>query len=127
MYCIFSVLKPLTCGRQSRCQGWTYKLPGGQKFSFKLSHLSVGFPQNKKTGVYKLPRGAIYKPPCVQLINIPFFAIHQVFARSILTSKSVWPAAAASAPRDADGTASATAMWQTSGNREPHVARPVKA
>ena len=23
MYCIFSVLKPLACGRQSRCPGWT--------------------------------------------------------------------------------------------------------
>ena len=30
--------------------------------------------------VYKLPGGAIYKPPCVQLINNPCFAIHQVFA-----------------------------------------------
>ena len=38
---------------------------------------------NKKTPVYKLPWGAIYKPPCVRLINNPFFAIHQVFALSI--------------------------------------------
>ena len=39
IWCIvfFPVLKPLTCGRQSRCLGWTYKLPAGQKFSFKLS------------------------------------------------------------------------------------------
>ena len=86
MYCICSVLKPLACGRQSQCLGWTYKLPGGQKFSIKLSALSVGFPQRrpliliKKTPIYKLSRGPIYKPPCVQLINNPFFAIHQVFA-----------------------------------------------
>ena len=41
MYCIFPVLKPLAYGRQSRRQGWTYKLPGGQKFSIKLSPLSL--------------------------------------------------------------------------------------
>ena len=97
MYCIFPVRKPLACGRQSRCLGWTYKLPRGQKFSIKLSALSVGFPQrrplkfNKKTRVYKLPRGAIYKPPCVQLINTPFFAIHQVFALLIFGAwKKLW-------------------------------------
>ena len=81
IWCIvfFPVLKPLACGIQSRCLGWTYKLPGGQKFSIKLSPLSVRFPQTrplnviKKTSVYKLPRGAIYKPPCVQLTNNPFF------------------------------------------------------
>ena len=66
-------------------------MPGGQKFSIQLSPLSVGFPQrrplfNKKTPVYKLPRGAIYRPPCVQLINNRFFAIHQVFALSIIRS-----------------------------------------
>ena len=61
-------------------------MPGGQKFSIKLSPLSVRFPQRRplnlieKTPIYKLPQGAIYKPPCVQLINNPFFAIHQVFA-----------------------------------------------
>ena len=38
------------------------------------------FKFNKKIPVYKLPRGAIYKPPCVLLINNPFFAVHQVFA-----------------------------------------------
>ena len=27
--------------------GLNYKLPGGQKFSFKLSPLSVGFPQRR--------------------------------------------------------------------------------
>ena len=87
MYCIFPVLKSLACGRQSRCLGWTYKLPGGEEFSIELSPLSVGFPQRRPlnlikrpTPIYKLPRGAIYKPPCVQLINSPFFAIHQVFA-----------------------------------------------
>ena len=34
----FPVLKPLACGRQSRCLGWTYKLPGGQRLvlSFPL-------------------------------------------------------------------------------------------
>ena len=88
IWCIvfFLVLKPLACGRQSRCLGWTYKLPGGQKSSIKLSALSIGFTLrktfkfNKKTPVYKLPRGAICKPPCVRLINSPFFAIHQVFA-----------------------------------------------
>ena len=90
----FPVLKPLACGRQSRCLGWTYKLPRGQKFSIKLSPLSIGFPKRKplnlikKTGVYKPPRGAIYKPPRVQLINNPFFAIHQVFALSISGTKT---------------------------------------
>ena len=44
------------------------------------------FKFNKKTSVYKLPRVAIYKPPCVQLINNPFFAKHQVFALSICVS-----------------------------------------
>ena len=96
IWCIvfFPVLRPLTCGRQSRCPGWTYKLPGGQKFSIKLPRLSVGFPQRRplnlieRPQVYKLPRGAIYKPPCVHLINNPFFAIHQVFA---LSNKAFWP------------------------------------
>ena len=90
IWCIvfLPVLKPLACGRQSRCLGWTYKLPGGYKFSIKLSPLSVGFPQRrplnliKKNPIYKLPRGSIYKLPCVQLINSPFFAV-QVFALSI--------------------------------------------
>ena len=27
MYCNFPVLQPLTCGRQSRCLAWIYKLP----------------------------------------------------------------------------------------------------
>ena len=41
----FPVLKPRACSRQSRCLDWTYKLPGGQQFSIKLSPLSVAFPQ----------------------------------------------------------------------------------
>ena len=70
----FPVLKPLISGRQSRLLGWFYKLPGGQNFIFKLSPLSVGIPQRmplnlKKTADSKLPRGAICKPRCVQLIN----------------------------------------------------------
>ena len=96
MCCIFPVLKPCACGRPWRCPGWAYKLPGGQKFSIQLSSLSVAFPQrtpfkfNKKTAVYKLHRGAIYKPPCVQLINHPFFAIHQVFALSIFMGSGIF-------------------------------------
>ena len=88
MYCIFPVLKPLACGRQSQCLGWTYKLPGGQKFSIKtfasFCRISTEktFKFNKMTPVYELPRGAVYKPPCAQLINNTFFAIHQVFALS---------------------------------------------
>ena len=87
MYCIFPVLKPLACGRQSRCLDWTYRQPGGQKFSFKLSALSLcrisqrtTLDLIKRPQFIKLPRGAIYKSPCAQLINNPFFAIHQVFA-----------------------------------------------
>ena len=90
IWCIvfFPVLKPLAYTRQSRCRGWTYKLPGCQKkFSITLSTLSLcwisaekTFKFDRKTPVYKLPRGAIYKPPGVQLINNPFFAIHQVFS-----------------------------------------------
>ena len=43
IWCIvfFPVLKPLACGRQARCLGWTYKLLGGQKFSIKFSPLSL--------------------------------------------------------------------------------------
>ena len=69
MYCIYSRPEAPAWGRQSRCLGGTYELPGGQKFSIKLSPLSTGFPQwiplnwIKKTSIYKLPRGAIYKPP----------------------------------------------------------------
>ena len=38
IWCIvfFPVLKPLAYGRQSRCLGWTYKLPGCQKFSLNF-------------------------------------------------------------------------------------------
>ena len=57
-WCIvfYLVLKPLTCGRQSWCLGWTYKLPGGQKFSIKLPPLSVGFPQRRPSNLIKRPR-----------------------------------------------------------------------
>ena len=37
-------------------------------------------PDVSKRPQFILPRGAIYKPACVQLINNPCFAIHQVFA-----------------------------------------------
>ena len=36
--------------------GWTYKLPGGQKFSIKLSPLSLGFPQTRPSNLIKSPR-----------------------------------------------------------------------
>ena len=49
-------------------------------------HREKTFKCNKKTPVYKFPRGAIYKPPCVQLINNTFFAIHQVSALSTYPS-----------------------------------------
>ena len=85
IWCIafFPVLKPLACGRRSRCLGWTCKLLGGQKFSIRLSALSEGFPQGRPLNLIKRPQfinspGAIYESPCVQLINNPFFAIHQV-------------------------------------------------
>ena len=52
----FSVLKPLACGRQSQCLGWTYKLPGRQKFSIKLSPLSVRFPQRRPLNLIKRPQ-----------------------------------------------------------------------
>ena len=61
MCCMFPVLKPLTCGSKSRCLGWIYKLPGGQKFSFKtfpsFCRISTEktFKLNKKTAAYKLP------------------------------------------------------------------------
>ena len=63
--CFSPVLKPLACGRQSRCLGWTYKLPGGQIFSIKLSALLERATEktskfNKKTPIYKLPRGVVY-------------------------------------------------------------------
>ena len=35
----FPFLTPLTCGRQSRCLGWTYKLLSDQKFSSEPSPL----------------------------------------------------------------------------------------
>ena len=88
MYLFFPVLKALACGRQSRCLGWTYKLPGGQTFSIKLSSLSVGFPQRRPSNLIKRPR-FINSPvvrfinhPACSLYNNPFFALHQVFALS---------------------------------------------
>ena len=77
MYCIFSCSEAPHLQQTITVPGWAYKLPRGQKFSMKLSPLSVRFSQRrpsnliKQTGAYKLPRGAIYKPPCVQLINNP--------------------------------------------------------
>ena len=76
MYCIFS------CSEAPRSRQ-TITVPGLDLPSFYRISTEKTFKFNKKTGVYKLPRGAIYKPPCMQLINNPFFAIHQVFALSI--------------------------------------------
>ena len=69
IWCIvfFPLLKPLACGRQSRCLGWTYKLPGGQKFSIKLSALSVGFPQRSPLNLIKRPE--FINSPGVRFIN----------------------------------------------------------
>ena len=69
MYCIFPVLKPLACGRQSRCLGWTYKLRGGKKISSRLSLLSVGFPQRRPLNLIKRPR--FINSPGVRFINHP--------------------------------------------------------
>ena len=67
---VFSpVLKPLACGRQSRCMGWTYKLPGGQKFSIKLAPLSVGFPQRRPLSLIKRPQFVNF--PGVRFFNRP--------------------------------------------------------
>ena len=61
IYCIFPVLKLLLGVDNSGSLRWTYKMPGGQKFRFKLSPLSVGFSERrplnliKKTPVCKLP------------------------------------------------------------------------
>ena len=70
MYCIsFPVLKPLACGRQSRCLGWTYTLPGGQKFRIEFSALSVGFPQRRPSNLIKIPQ--FINSPGVRFINHP--------------------------------------------------------
>ena len=69
MCCIFPVLKPLTCGRQSRCPGWIYKLPGGQKLSFKLAPLSVGFSQRRPLKLIKRP--PFIFSPRVRFVNRP--------------------------------------------------------
>ena len=49
--------------RQSRCLGWTYKLPGGQKFSIKLSPLCVRFPQRRPLNLIERPRRFLKEPP----------------------------------------------------------------
>ena len=71
IWCIvfFPVLKPLACGRQSRCLDWTYKLPGGQKFSIKLSPRSVGFPQRRPLNLIKRPQ--FTNSPGGRFINSP--------------------------------------------------------
>ena len=71
IWCIvfFPVLKPLACGRQSRCLNWTYKLPGGKKFSIKLSPLSLGFSQRRPLNLIKRPR--FINSPGVRFINHP--------------------------------------------------------
>ena len=65
----FPLLMPLACGRQSRCLGWTYKLPRGQKFSIKLSALSVGFPLRRPLKLIKRPE--FTNSPGVGFINHP--------------------------------------------------------
>ena len=89
MYCIFSILKPLTCGRQSRCPGWAYKLPGGQKFSFKLSRPSVGLPQRTPSNLIKRPR--FINSPGVRFIKTILCAAHKqpflCYASSFCTVK----------------------------------------
>ena len=69
IWCIifFPLLKPLACGRQSQCLGWTYELLRGQKFSIKLSPLSVGFPQRRPLNLIKRPR--FINSPGVRFIN----------------------------------------------------------
>ena len=52
----------------------------------KLSPLSVAFPQRRPLNSIEIPQ-FIINHPCVQLINNPFFAIHQVFALSRLSPK----------------------------------------
>ena len=70
-WCIvfFPVLKPLACGRQSRCLGGTYKLPRGQKFRIKLSPLSIGFPQRRPLNLIKRPE--FINSPGVPFTNHP--------------------------------------------------------
>ena len=86
IWCIvfFPVLKPLACGIQSRCLNWVYKLPGGQKFSIKLSPLSVGFPERRPLNLIERPQfinspRVRFIPPCLQLINKPCFCYTSSF------------------------------------------------
>ena len=76
----------------SRRPGSTYKLPGSQKFSFKLSLSFCGI-STEKTSKFKkktLTGGRIDKPPCMQLINNNCLAVHQGFALSIRIGVTVW-------------------------------------
>ena len=50
-------------------RGWTYKLPGGQNFSIKISPLSVGFPQRRPLSLIKRPK--FINSPGVRFINHP--------------------------------------------------------
>ena len=68
-------------------------MAGGQKFSYDLSLLSVGFPQRrplntKKTAIYKLPCSAIDEPPCVQLINNPILLYIKFSHRQMVCESS---------------------------------------
>ena len=67
----------LASGRQSRHPAVDLELPCGQKSSFKLSPFTAqNFKLTNKTQVCKLRRGAVYKPPCVQLMNNALFSLH---------------------------------------------------
>ena len=72
MCCIFSVLKPLAGSRQSRCRGWTYKLPGGQKFNIKLSALCVGFSHRRPLNLIKRPQFAKLPRGAKQTLFLPY-------------------------------------------------------
>ena len=80
MHCIFPVLKPLACSRQSRCPGSIDKLPGGPTCCFKLSPLLCRISTENTFRFHKKTAVHIYKPPCLQLVNNPLFAVHQGFA-----------------------------------------------
>ena len=88
MYCIFSCSEGphLRPDSQGAWVGLVNCL-AARNLVLNFALFSVGFSTentfklNKRTAVYKLPWGAIYKPPCMQFINNPFLAIHQVFLR----------------------------------------------
>ena len=85
---VFPCLEAAPCGRQSGhpavdlSAAWRSEIEFLTFPSFCWISTEQTFKFHKKTPVYKLPRGAIYKPPCVQLLNNPALAIHQVFALS---------------------------------------------